>query len=408
MRRRFLLPVVPAVLLATVSPLLPVSASRAAELERTVIDANFPDAYQVEVADVNGDKKPDIIAIGGGTCAWYENPTWTKRIVSNSKQTPGIISSATADITGDGKAEIAIAYDFEMNDPKKGKLLIASQGDTADAPWTLKPVADIGSIHRLRWGDLDADGKLDLVVSPIFGTRCKAPKFDQENASLTIFYFKSEGGNLSWRSEVPFASFPVMHAIDVTPDPTQDGRTVIFSASNTGVSKLTKGSDKVLGSWILQAVAPGSPGAPPKVGSSEVHIGSLSDKRGFVATIEPWHGTEVVCYLKEKGKEAEAGSGKRHVIDDQIMDGHALWVADIDGDGTDEIFAGHRGLDHRVSMYTFDPAGKDAWKRTVLDRDIAAQDLRGGDLDGDGKPDIVAVGGATHNVVWYHPKKANP
>ena len=34
-------------------------------------------------------------------------------------------------------------------------------------------------------------------------------------------------------------------------------------------------------------------------------------------------------------------------------------------------------------------------------RDIAAQDLRGGDLDGDGTPDVVAVGGSTHNVVWY-------
>ena len=48
----------------------------------------------------------------------------------------------------------------------------------------------------------------------------------------------------------------------------------------------------------------------------------------------------------------------------------------------------------------FDPARK-TWSRTVLDRDVAAQDLRGGDLDGDGTPDVVAVGGSTHNVVWY-------
>ena len=87
------------------------------------------------------------------------------------------------------------------------------------------------------------------------------------------------------------------------------------------------------------------------------------------------------------------------MIDDTLADGHALWVADVDGDGDDEVFAGHRGKDHRVSMYDFD--GRKTWTRTVLDRDIAAQDLRGGDLDGDGTPDVVAVGGATHNVVWY-------
>ena len=107
--------------------------------DRVVIDNNFPDGYQVEVADVNGDRKPDIIALGGSTCAWYENPTWKKRIVTAGKQTPGIISSATADLDGDGKAEIAIAYDFEMNEPTRGKLALAVQGSGSDEPWKLVP-----------------------------------------------------------------------------------------------------------------------------------------------------------------------------------------------------------------------------------------------------------------------------
>ena len=44
--------------------------------------------------------------------------------------------------------------------------------------------------------------------------------------------------------------------------------------------------------------------------------------------------------------------------------------------------------------------------RAVADSDtkIAAQDLHGGDLDGDGTPDVVAIGGSTHNVVWYRPR----
>src|SRR6478735_8938543 len=91
------------------------------KFERVVLDPDFPGAYQVEVADVNGDGKPDVVAVGGGTCAWYQNPTWKKRIVTGPKQTPGVISSATADLNGDGKAEIAIGYEFAMNEPRKGK-----------------------------------------------------------------------------------------------------------------------------------------------------------------------------------------------------------------------------------------------------------------------------------------------
>ena len=89
-------------------------------------------------------------------CAWYENPSWKKRVVTTPKQTPGIISSATADLDGDGKAEVAIAYEFAMNEPTKGKLLLATQGKGLDDPWTVTPVADVGSIHRLRWGTSSA------------------------------------------------------------------------------------------------------------------------------------------------------------------------------------------------------------------------------------------------------------
>ena len=128
-------------------------------------------------------------------------------------------------------------------------------------------------------------------------------------------------------------------------------------------------------------------------------ISAAPTARDFIATIEPWHGTQVVV-CKENSTGLVELRSSHVVIDDTLSDGHALWVADVDGDGDDEIFAGHRGKDHRVSMYDFDRADQ-KWKKTVIDREIAAQDLRGGDLDGDGTPDVVAVGGSTHNVVWY-------
>jgi hypothetical protein len=389
----------------------PLPAVYSQEFERTVIDPNFPSAYQVEVADINGDKKPDVIAVGGSTCAWYENPTWKKRIVTGSRATPGIISSATADLDGDGKAEIAIAYEFAMNAPTKGKLLLAVQGRTVDDPWKLVPIADVGSIHRLRWGNVTGPGRLDLVVAPIFGEQAKPPRYEIP-AKLVVFRtVESVAGEndplkRKW-GRFTLADRPVIHAIEIRAVDHVRGHSVVLTADNLGVAMIgetmvSEGqSDRPIRIGARNLVSGGA-GAAPKQGCSEVHLGRLRDGRHILTTLEPWHGTQVVVYTEDERNPLTFGP--RTVIDDTLTDGHALWVADVDGDGDDEVFAGHRGKDHRVSMYDFDRHAQ-TWKKTVVDREIAAQDLRGGDLDGDGVPDVVAVGGSTHNVVWYKPHR---
>jgi hypothetical protein len=380
-------------LFSTTYCLLPTAYSQT--FDRTVIDANFPGAYQVEVADVNGDKKPDIIAVGGSACAWYENPTWKKRIVTGAKQTPGIISSATADIDGDGKAEIAIAYEFAMNTPNTGKLLMAVQGRGLDDPWKLVPIADIGSIHRLRWGDINGDKRPDLVVAPIFGPEAKPPTY--EDPARLVFFDGKQDIKAGKATSIELDRRPVLHAIEVHWASLAE-MPFILTADNLGVGMVGFLQEPV-------DLVPGAEGDAAKQGCSEIHLGRLKDGTRFLATLEPWHGNQVVVHLKTNRKsenlDAVPRIYKRQVIDHTLADGHALWVADVDGDGDDEVFAGHRGKDHRVSMYELDEA-KNAWDRTVLDREVAAQDLRGGDIDGDGTPDIVAVGGSTHNVVWYH------
>ena len=192
------------------------------------------------------------------------------------------------------------------------------------------------------------------------------------------------------------AERPVLHAIEVTPNKA-DGRAEILTADNLGVAIL--GMVK-RGVYDYLNLTSGTKGDPPKRGASEIHHGRLRGSDTFYATIEPWHGGTVVIGTLQDLDDQELKLSHT-VIDDTLDEGHALWVADVDGDGTDEVFAGHRGKDHRVSMYKFD--GK-TWNKTVLDKEIAAQDLRGGDINGDGKPDIVAVGGSTHNVVLYRTK----
>jgi hypothetical protein len=442
------------------------STSSAIDFERIVIDDNFPDAYQIEVADVNGDGRLDLVALGGGTCAWYENPTWTKRFVTGPDRSPGIISSATADIDGDGKAEIAIAYEFAMNEPKRGKLLLAVQGKGPDDPWEVGHIADVPSIHRLRWFDQlnigpksvrftavlpgrnpapEDPGSIDstrLIVAPLFGPSATPPTYAQEPAHMRFCTFAPyspsrmtavDGGHnpfvvspkipqlqpapaflKKWnppqihsgpsRDGRVTSDAPVTHAIAVDSS-VKGGSLRILAASNLGVT--LRYVEFVAGAefWKTVVLVPGAPGEAPKKGASEVQVGKLKDGRRFLTTVEPWHGTDVAVYVSVSNSAGNQKLGPRTVVDTTLVDGHALWVADIDGDGDDEIFAGYRGGKTGVILYRREG---DAWTRSVVDDAIASQDLRGGDLDGDGTPDVVAVGGKTHNVIWYKPRVNSP
>ena len=103
----------------------------------------------------------------------------------------------------------------------------------------------------------------------------------------------------------------------------------------------------------------GDPDPWPKSGASDIALGHLGRQR-FIATIEPWHGNEIVVY-RENGS-----NWPRQMIDDTITDGHAIIVADFDGDGRDEIIVGQRGGARSLMMYTCLPMAA-TWTRRVLD-----------------------------------------
>ena len=96
------------------------------------------------------------------------------------------------------------------------------------------------------------------------------------------------------------------------------------------------------------------------------------------------------------------GLWQRVSLDSSFNEGHALAVLDLDCDGVDEIVAGFRGKKRGVTVYRAKDADGAIWERNILDDGgIACQGLFLADLRGSGRPAIVGIGGATHNIKLY-------
>jgi hypothetical protein len=101
------------------------------------------------------------------------------------------------------------------------------------------------------------------------------------------------------------------------------------------------------------------------------------------------------------------GLWPRTVLDDTLKDGHAVVIADFLGVGSDQIAVGWRAMNPRgvPGVRLFTPLGANGreWRRTDLSGpEVAVEDMRAADLDGDGDPDLVLAGRQTKNlrILW--------
>jgi hypothetical protein len=141
-------------------------------------------------------------------------------------------------------------------------------------------------------------------------------------------------------------------------------------------------------------------------GASEIKPGLLAGGDKYIATIEPWHGFQVVVYTRPAEGET---LWQRHVLDEQLKWGHAVWCANLDGDADEELIIGVRDQFDEANpsgVRIYDPVraadGNITWNRQLVDpAGVAVEDLAATDLNGDGLTDIVAVGRATKNVRIY-------
>ncbi len=364
--------------------------------------------YAVIVADVNEDGKPDIVVVDSKRVVWYENPTWKCRTIISGKTKPDNVCITATDIDGDGHLDFVLGADWApFNTKTGGTLQWLKRGKTLDEEWSIHPIAEEPTVHRVRMADIDGSGKKAIVLMPLMGRESSKEANWMNGRPVRVLAYPIPKDPIKgpWTPIVLNEELHVCH--NFWPFQTTKGKPDdILLAAYEGVFVLHNEEGK----WTAVKKGAGDQtNAKGNRGASEIKHGEMKDEAGYVPTVEPWHGNEIVVY--PVGSSDKEGLWKRVVIDDHLRWGHGVWCADLDGDGDDELVIGVRDNPAKgdtftekcgVRLYKALDKSRTKWARHMLDDGgIAVEDLTVADLNGDGKPDIIAVGRKTGNARIY-------
>jgi hypothetical protein len=362
---------------------LPLAAAAPPRFTEHVVATGLKGGYQVVIADLNRDGKPDLIALASGMpeLVWYENPTWERHVIAGGQR--GMINVAAVEGGADGIPDLVLASEFAMVAAQsKGVVQVLRHNGNPRGPWTATEIDRLTTSHRIRTARIE--GGLVVVNAALIGAAALAP--DYRDATPLVFYRPGE-----WkRHEIMPRNFGLVHGIYVI-DWDGDGRDEILTAGFQGIHLFKQAGAE---EWSRTEIVKGAPDAWPKSGSSDVAVGRIAKQR-FLAAIEPWHGNQVAIYRQARSQ------WQRQVIDTTLDDGHTILAADFDGDGTDEVVAGYRGAGGGVALYRWDAAAGTWAKSPVGTGGMAAAACAAADLNGDGRIDLACIGSATANLKWY-------
>lgn len=380
------------------------------------IDANVGKVcYALTHADVNGDRRQDIVALTEDALLWYENPSWTRHEIIRGKTARDNVCVVSGDIDRDRKVDFVIGAGWKPSDTETAGTL-QWVGRDADGNWQVHPINfEEPSLHRMTWASVPPGRGRRLIVAPLQGRGTKGPDWGAGNPVKILSYsIPEDPSSPEWPVEVLDESLHTVHNLHVNTFD-QDRIPEIFLASWEGVFALQKTGENE--PWRKVQVGTGNQQTSPFKGASEVRTGWLGSNSRYVATIEPWHGSQVVVYTPDMSggsliKSIEKGPWNRRVIAEPVSWGHAVICFEMDGDPDEELIIGQRDANpdgvtpKGPGVLIFDPVpdgpGKFKFVRHVVDDGgMACEDLFVLDLDANGNPDIVAGGRATHNIKIY-------